>query len=110
VYYTRQALDAEPPKQQPVPLILLGILIAAILAFFAVTYSTHQPIRLPPVRSAPTPIPLTSVPGARNEEAINCYLAVGERWTPLQYHPTGHGVYVLVRTAGGCYGWMRDPG
>jgi hypothetical protein len=96
-------------QQQTTPLILLGILIAAILAFFAVTYS-HQPIRLPPVRSAPTPIPLTSIPGARGEGAINCYLAVGERWTPLQYHPTGYGVYVRVRSASGCYGWMRDPG
>lgn len=61
-------------------------------------------------RATPTPIPLTSVPGARNEGAINCYLASGESWTPMQYHAANDGnVYVMVRTASGCYGWMVDP-
>lgn len=61
-------------------------------------------------RATPTPIPLTTIPGASNEGAINCRLLPGETWTPIKYLAAADGkLYVMARTARGCYGWMVDP-
>mgnify|MGYP003379584664 CR=1 FL=1 len=109
-----------------VVLIISGVFVAALstippTSFFPPTPTTPTVWRTKDAmtetaataeaRKQPTPIWLTTLPGpARTEGMINCELGRTETWTPLRYATYDGVMYVMVRSASGCYGWMRDPG
>lgn len=93
-----------------------GAVLLAALFWIASQPRSTRPAE-PAAASTPaptaTPQPVTTIPGAEhqartNPAVVNCYLKPGEAWTPLQYIAHAGRVYVQIRTAGNCYGWIED--